>query len=385
MSQKESKRHPGRATPHYTNIHEMLLFHERNFIVFQRLKQSLKKKPDFADYWKSGSAMSSSSARKNLDEELSQIESPDSAPTFLSMPLESISTGVALPYRLYIFIARKYTLFRNFGDSLTQLRMDQLLAAKVDTVFILNEDWEKFIFSLEEGLNEVGIREGDENSALSVRKVLFSYWKTIETRRRVEKTIYQKLRSISAQMPVALGMSRDLAYKLLRRYDDPSLYFANHSINTAVYSLAIGMKSRLSNEDLTDLSLTACMANLGIIKIPKAILYKPGPLTDDEWQVMRKHPIYGEQTLKLLFESRRVSMAVRHHHERMDGSGYPDKLRGENIPLFSRIVAIGESFSAMTGTRPWATAIAPLKAVELMQAMEGKFDPAILRMSIKKD
>jgi putative two-component system response regulator len=123
----------------------------------------------------------------------------------------------------------------------------------------------------------------------------------------------------------------------------------------------------------------ALLHDVGKIGVPEAILSKPGPLTEDEWTILRRHPEIGEGICRPLGLSREFAPIVRHHHERWNGSGYPDRLRTGAIPLGARIVALADAFDAMTHDRPYRPALSVAHALEELRAESGRqFDPDLV-------
>src|SRR6266852_3311598 len=107
--------------------------------------------------------------------------------------------------------------------------------------------------------------------------------------------------------------------------------------------------------------------DIGKIGVPEHILTKPGPLNDEEWKIMKQHPVMGERICAPLKSFRHVLPVIRHHHEKLDGSGYPDGLVGEQIPLTARILQIADVYDALTTERPYRTALPPEKAFAIMR------------------
>jgi HD-GYP domain-containing protein (c-di-GMP phosphodiesterase class II) len=119
--------------------------------------------------------------------------------------------------------------------------------------------------------------------------------------------------------------------------------------------------------------------DLGKVANPDHILQKPGPLDDGEWAVMRAHPAAGEQIVAGVAALRDASAAVRHHHERLDGTGYPDRLAGTAIPIEARIVAAADAYAAMTSARVYSAARSPQQAaVELRRSAGSHLDTAVV-------
>ena len=126
--------------------------------------------------------------------------------------------------------------------------------------------------------------------------------------------------------------------------------------------------------------LMGCLVHdVGKIGVPEAILCKPGPLSEAEWETMRLHPATGVGVIRPLGLAETVEHIVLHHHERWDGGGYPDGLAGESIPLVARIFSVCDALEAMTASRPYRAAMAPADALEEVRAQAGRqFDPAVV-------
>jgi two-component system cell cycle response regulator len=135
----------------------------------------------------------------------------------------------------------------------------------------------------------------------------------------------------------------------------------------------------LASEAVDDVERAAELHDIGKAAVPDAILNKPGPLNDREWEFMRRHTYVGERILAAAPSLSGVASLVRSSHERWDGGGYPDQLAGDAIPLGARIIAVCDAFDAMTSERPYAPSVEPAKAVEEIQRCAGtQFDPAVV-------
>ncbi len=154
-----------------------------------------------------------------------------------------------------------------------------------------------------------------------------------------------------------------------------------HSLRVSGLSEEIGIACQLPRNELTYLKIGSRFHDIGKIGIPDEILLKPGRLDHDELTIMRSHSVKGHDILKRLVtkESQVVANIVRHHHEYFDGSGYPDKISSEHIPLSSRIIAVADSYDALTETRPYHKARTHLQALDIINDETGsKFDPYIV-------
>jgi putative two-component system response regulator len=144
-------------------------------------------------------------------------------------------------------------------------------------------------------------------------------------------------------------------------------YTAGHCDRLARYASMLGRHIGLSDDDVAVLSRAGFLHDIGKVGIPDAILLKPGRLTPDEYVQMQQHAVIGDRLCGELRSLRRVRPIVRHHHERLDGSGYPDGLKGDAIPLLAQIIAIVDVYDALTTMRPYKDAVPPAGAChELM-------------------
>jgi HD-GYP domain-containing protein (c-di-GMP phosphodiesterase class II) len=166
---------------------------------------------------------------------------------------------------------------------------------------------------------------------------------------------------------------------LANSIDSKDSYTRGHSQRVSDLSVEIGREMGLSEQELKQLRYGGILHDIGKIGIVESILCKQSRLTDEEMAVMREHPAIGDQIIKPVSFLEPVRTCVRHHHERWDGTGYPDKLKGEDIPLVARIVACADTFDACTSTRPYQKAMPLEKAVEILQNLSGKqLDPAVV-------
>ncbi|MFQ5880666.1 MAG: HD domain-containing phosphohydrolase, partial [Dehalococcoidia bacterium] len=144
-------------------------------------------------------------------------------------------------------------------------------------------------------------------------------------------------------------------------------------------SRALALQVGLTTTEAEALATAAILHDIGKIRLPESILCNPGRLNDQEWVEMRKHPIYGDEILANSPDFALECETIRWHHERWDGSGYPDGLQGEEIPLAARIVAVADAFDAMTSERPYKAAWPPERAIAEIVALRGiHYDPRVV-------
>ncbi len=179
------------------------------------------------------------------------------------------------------------------------------------------------------------------------------------------------------------GLSTKERAKLLERLvagietRDPHLH--GHSRRVARHSWMIARRMGLPQAEVARIRTAAAIHDVGKIQTPTAILHKAGPLSDAEYEVIKQHPGCGAAMAAVLRDQELTSM-VRHHHERLDGTGYPDSLSGEEIPLGARIIAVADTFDAITSGRPYRAASPHKKAIDILRDEAGmRLDPAVVR------
>lgn len=160
-------------------------------------------------------------------------------------------------------------------------------------------------------------------------------------------------------------------------------YTEGHSKRLEKMCLVVGEKMGLPSQQLADLALLAQVHDLGKVAIPDAILFKPGPLNEEEWQVMKQHSEKGFRIASSSNDLAAVANLILRHHEYWDGNGYPLGLKGEEIPVECRILAVADAFDVMTNERPYKNAVSVKTALEEIRAYTGsQFDPSIAEIFI---
>lgn len=167
--------------------------------------------------------------------------------------------------------------------------------------------------------------------------------------------------------------------------DAKSPWTRGHSDRVTEYSLIIGRAMGMDEKELEDLKIAGLLHDIGKIGTYDALLDKPGKLTDEEYKVVKAHPEHSARLLSPIRQLRLIIPWIRHHHERWDGGGYPDGLKGEEIPLHSRILSVADTFDAMTAERPYRKTPGKEKAIEELKMCSGtQFDPRVVEVFIKE-
>ena len=181
------------------------------------------------------------------------------------------------------------------------------------------------------------------------------------------------------QAMTSLERATQIVAALANAVEAKDLGLVHHCRWLAHHAARVGVQVGLRGEELEAVAYGALLHDVGKIGVPEHLLRKEGPLSDDEWGLMRRHPEIGERICRPLLSSRAFVPIIRHHHERFNGRGYPDGLRGQRIPLGARIVAIADAYEAMVHGRPYQPAQSHEHAAEELQRMSGlQFDPQLV-------
>src|SRR5579872_1631525 len=173
----------------------------------------------------------------------------------------------------------------------------------------------------------------------------------------------------------------DMVRALARAADARDRYAADHSERIASRAAAIAQALGCEDQQVRDIRWAGLLHDIGKLGVPDSILQKPGPLTEAEWSIIRQHPSIGEDILRPVDRMRHVATLVRHHQERWDGTGYPDGLRGEDIPLGARILAVADACGAITdGRGPRAGRSLDEAVAEIRRCAGTQFDPTVVEV-----
>ena len=176
-----------------------------------------------------------------------------------------------------------------------------------------------------------------------------------------------------------LERAESVLFSLARSIEGKDPYTHGHCERLGEYSARLGEQVNLPEEQLVALRRAGIVHDVGKVAIPDAILLKPGGLTPEEWTIIRQHSVIGERICAPLKSFRLVLPIIRHHHEKLDGSGYPDGLRGDEIPVTARVLQIVDVYDALTTERPYKKAFSIAEALETMkqEVSKGWWDPHI--------
>ncbi len=191
-------------------------------------------------------------------------------------------------------------------------------------------------------------------------------------RLQLEQTVRRRSRQLRRTFLSAIN-------SLVRALEARDPYTSGHSLRVRDYALGLAEALGWNGRQRRLLNLAAKLHDIGKVGVPEAILNKPDILTPTEKELLREHPVIGERILGPIIRSPAILAAIRGHHERFDGGGYPDGLAAERIPVLSRVITVADSFDALTSARAYRAPVPSAEALEIVRAGAGsQFDPAFL-------
>jgi hypothetical protein len=201
-------------------------------------------------------------------------------------------------------------------------------------------------------------------------------------RLRVERQLAKVVQTLQSQA-AAEERRAELLTALAAALDAQDPYTEGHSRRVARHSAMVARQLRLSDEEVKRVRTAAAMHDVGKLRVPPALLSKPDRLTEEEFEAVKRHATEGAEMVAGLGDDE-LTAIVRHHHERFDGTGYPDGLGGPDIPLGARIVAVADTFDAITSIRPYRSAAPHKQAIDhLLNASGTQLDPAVVRAFVR--
>jgi HD-GYP domain-containing protein (c-di-GMP phosphodiesterase class II) len=304
---------------------------------------------------------------------------------YFPVQLQTILVNSIRTFDVHIWVQGNMVLYNSKGDRFTMDVRNNLLANRITTLHILKSDRHHYLRYIEENLGEIlknpvlSIGEKTEIAHTSISLIAQSLFDNPRA-----QTILRYRTAISST--VDLIMKEEGAIKNLIRLTSHDFTTYIHSVNVGIFAIGLA-KAILADDPSHNMNELACgffLHDIGKCAIPLSVLNKPGPLTVEEWVIMRSHPAEGfallEQMNALTKETRVI---VMEHHERNDGSGYPRGLKGNQIHVYSKICCIADVFDALTAVRPYKQSKSPFQALHVMQdEMRKEFDPYLFEQFV---
>ena len=264
------------------------------------------------------------------------------------------------------------------GDAKVKLR-------EIESVYVSEEDEAKYKAYVEKHIQSIARR----SDIPTEQKALLVYEKATEAIDSMFNNP-ESLENVKNAQPVVSNLIEIIlndhsAVESLMKITAHDYYTHTHSINVSIYTLSLGAYLGVKGKDLEDLGMAAILHDLGKSKIDYEIINKNGKLTEEEFTYMKQHPSFGHEiAIKLGIEDERILTGIRHHHEKIEGGGYPDNLCGDQISQFARIIGVCDVFDALSTKRSYKDPMSSFESLALMkQQMKGHLDIEMVNAFIK--
>jgi HD-GYP domain-containing protein (c-di-GMP phosphodiesterase class II) len=298
--------------------------------------------------------------------------------TYFRIRLSTIRPSKATTFDIYIHLDHQYVLYLRAGDRLSELKIESLHNKDTgNSFFVLTSQKQAYRDWVKEEMNANDLNPFEKSkilreSSVALMEDLFEN-PDVNTALDESRPIIKNFIDFMEQAPEAMGYMISLS--------GHDFYTYNHSLDVSIYSLGLASALSFNKVDLEELGVGSLFHDIGKRNVSLDILCKKGGLDDAEWEQMKRHPQYG---LMILNQNPNISDAVKaacfEHHESFTGNGYPQGISGQEIHPFARIVAITDTYDAMTTQRSYNVPLKPLDAVTMMkEKLAGRYDPEFLK------
>jgi HD-GYP domain-containing protein (c-di-GMP phosphodiesterase class II) len=297
---------------------------------------------------------------------------------YFRIRISTVQPSQEVPFDIFILIDGKIITYLNQGQKLSDEKLIRLHDRDNGESFFVHNSQKQIYRDYVKNLMNSSLISNDVKAAIlreSSIAILEELFETpdVATALAQSKPIITELLSFMENAPESIGNLISLT--------GHDFYTYNHSFDVSIYSLGLGQTLGFSKKTLEELGLSSLFHDIGKRNVPLEILCKKGPLTDDEWDQMRLHPIFG---LKILNEHKDISDSVKaacyEHHESWSGGGYPQDISGHEIHPFGRLVSLTDTYDAMTTQRSYNTPMKPVEALQMMkEKLSGRYDPDMLK------
>lgn len=275
-------------------------------------------------------------------------------------------------------------IVNTFGDSLSMIISDQRMPEMLGVELLekVSELYPNIIKILLTGYTDTNVII-DAINKCNLYQYLLKPFDPNDLKVVVEQGL-KKFEMLSQNTELSRDLN-ELFYKTIKAIssalDAKDPYTHGHSYRVTLYSMILASKINSSKGFIEEIETAGLLHDIGKIGIPQSILCKPGKLTDEEYDIMKKHPEQGERMIINVKQLSQISVWLKAHHERWDGRGYPSGLKGEEIPLSARIIALADTYDAMTSTRSYRKALSHEDAIAEIQRCSGsQFDPNLAQV-----
>jgi putative nucleotidyltransferase with HDIG domain len=295
---------------------------------------------------------------------------------YMKIRLNSLPPMQAIPFDLFVSIGGRPVHYLRAGDKLEAQKISNFEKKAPESFFILASERLNYQSFVRDGL--MSDQLDTKQKALILRESTMGLVEELFERPDIEASLSDARQVIEDFVEF---MDSDAAAMVnLIGLSSHDFYTYNHSLDVSIYSLGLGQAVGFKGADLRELGLGGLFHDIGKRHIPLEIICKNGPLTDDEWKQMQKHPQYGLVILDEHSTSENIKACAFEHHESMAGNGYPQKLAGSEIHAMARVVSVADTYDALTTKRSYNDPMKPTDAIELMAGkLSSKYDPAVMK------
>jgi HD-GYP domain-containing protein (c-di-GMP phosphodiesterase class II) len=297
---------------------------------------------------------------------------------YFRIRLSTIRPSRATSFDIFVLINAQFVHYLRAGDKLSELKIETLHSRDTgNSFFVLNAQKQEYRDWVRDEMNSDELNPFEKSkilreSSVALMEDLFEN-PDVNTALDQSRPIIQNFIDFMESAPEAMGYMISLS--------GHDFYTYNHSLDVSIYSLGLGSALNFNKVDLEELGVGSLFHDIGKRNVALEILCKKGGLDDNEWEQMKRHPQYG---LMILNQNPSVSDAIKaacfEHHESFSGGGYPQAITGQEIHPFARIVAITDTYDAMTTQRSYNVPLKPLDAVSMMkEKLSGRYDPDFLK------
>ncbi len=295
---------------------------------------------------------------------------------YMKIRLNSLPPGRKIPFDLFVTIGGRIIHYLRAGDKISAVKLDHFERKAPEQFYILATERTNYQKFVRDGLISPDL--DTKQKALILRESTMVLVEELFERPDIENAL-KDARQVIEDF-VAFMDSDAAAMVNLIGLSSHDFYTYNHSLDVSIYSLGLGQAVGFRGQELKELGLGGLFHDIGKRYIPLEIICKNGPLSEEEWVLMQKHPQFG---LKILTEHNALENVVAcafEHHESLLGNGYPQKLSAEQIHPMARVVAVADTYDALTTKRSYNDPMRPTDAIELMTGkLNGKYDPEVMR------
>ncbi|WP_294965053.1 HD-GYP domain-containing protein [Sulfurimonas sp.] len=299
---------------------------------------------------------------------------------YLAIDKSIITEGISLEFNIFMLSSDKeMNCFKENGICFTH--DDKVIVDSADVVYVEEDqhnEYEIFYENFSEELKDIKLDHKPAVTYKHASNVLNKLFANPEALGN-----YESSKEIVNEM-IDTILDDDFTIKSLMDIATHDYYTHTHSINVSIYALSLGAYMKMQPETLSELGEAALLHDLGKSKVDSAIITKDGALTDREFHEVKKHSDIGYKLgLTLGINNKNILDGIRYHHEKMDGTGYPSRLKDHDIPLFARIIAVCDIFDALTSRRTYKGAMSTFEAIKLMKLeMNNHVDVKLLNKMI---